>query len=326
MPTTELDLAWFVHSAFSSSVSQESNSQLTENKFDGTTMLIEVASISEQSSKRFQSLRAINVNGRGLFPASHFQPADDFGGQFLSHAVFASLFDQHISELRTADEKLLHNSVLGEVQTQFYLASSPEYTFCTAAQWDSRKQIKQVQKFQIERPSKKVRDYVHLRRIEVKHELLTGNRKSEKELEDFYRDCTSVLVGASLSSDETVRLFQRSSELLRGIPETKLAKDFLDFRNMLGVVFNCGENPVTPSDYRQFMIDWNSAPQPIQGATEIEGLLWKWLYLNFPDDRNKYFHTGNMSKAVIDKKTQARSRRLKHLKIFLNDAVAKAKL
>ena len=114
--------------------------------------------------------------------------------------------------------------------------------------------------------------------------------------------------------------------MLSGIPDIKLAKDFLDFRNMLGVVFNCAVSSVTPSGYQQLMIEWNSAPQPSQGATEIQGLLWKWLYINFPKDRAKYFHDANESAAVINRKTKARNRRVEDLKDFLNDTIARAQL
>ena len=129
MSSTELNVAWFNQPAFQNLFKAESNSQLNENCFNSAQMRIDLADIRDQSLLRFKRLRKIDVAGQSLFPPNYFQPADDFGRQFLSHAVYASLLDQHISELHVVDDKLLNNSVLGELQTQFYLGSSPEHFF-----------------------------------------------------------------------------------------------------------------------------------------------------------------------------------------------------
>jgi len=334
----DLDAAWFTQLAFSTLFKTESNSQVNENKFNSSEMIMDAMSISEQSSKRFKSLRAINVDGQHLYPANQFQPADYFGQQFLSHAVYASLLDQHISILRAADQKLLHNSVLGEVQTQFYLDSSPAYFFYDAAEWDPRTLRDQIQEFQIKRPHEKVRDYVHLRRIKVKSEIENGGL-TKAEYEKYARyttarqeDADTNLDGGStageaqLNNAEVKSLFEKFSGLESEIYDHKLLKDFLDLKRVLSFFMNCSKEPVTPSDYQQFMIDWDKTPKPIRGATEIQKILWKWLYVSFPDDRNKYFHIEGESKTEINNKTQARTRRLKGLNQFLKNAVMRASL
>jgi len=336
MSTTELNVVWFAQPAFAHLVERESNLQLNENVFDSSEMIIDAMSISEQSSKRFKSLRAINVDGQYLYPAKYFQTADDFGEQFLSHAVYSSLFDQYIFKLRTADKKLLHNSVLGEVQNRFYMASSPDWFFRDRAEWDSRTLKKQVQKFLIERPHEKVRDYVHRRRIKVKREIETGGI-TEAEVKNYERykmvwqegaetnlDGGPTAVEAQLNNVEIMSLFEKLSGLERKISDKKLVKDLLDLQRVLSLFRDCSKEPVTPSDYQQFMIDWEKTPKPIRGATEIQKILWKWLYVSFPDDRNKYFHKEGESETVINKKTQARSRRLKGLNEFLKNAVMEA--
>jgi hypothetical protein len=325
--TTVLNVDWFNQPAFPTACYEESNSQLNENEFDDDEMRIDVASARERTIKRFENLRAVKVNDQDLFPADHFQTADNFGGQFLSHEVYASLLDQYISKLRTADQKLLHNSVLGKIQNQFYCDSSPEYFFYGASLWDSRKLRDEREKFQIERPRKKVSDYVNLQKIKFTRQFLTGNRNPIKKKDDYLSQAVSpTQEAASLISAETVRLFEKYSDLLSVIPDIKLANDFQDLRNMLSIVFNCAENPVTPLAYQQFMDDWYSAPQPIQGALESQALLWKWLYMKFPEDRAKYFHDATDSATVINKKTKARSRRLEDLNNFLKDTIARANL
>ena len=97
-----------------------------------------------------------------------------------------------------------------------------------------------------------------------------------------------------------MRLFEKYSDLLSVIPDIKLADDFQDLRNMLSIVLNCSDNPVTPLAYQQFMDDWDSTPQPIQGALEIQAILWKWLYMKFPEDREKYFHNKTDSATEIN--------------------------
>lgn len=327
MSTTELNVDWFNQPAFPSAFDKESNSQLNENEFDGDEMRIDVARARERTIKRFENLRALKVNGEDLFPADHFRTADTFGGQFLSHAVYASLLDHHISKLHVADDKLLHNSVLGEVQTQFYLDSSPKYFFYYASSWDSRKRQNKIEAFRIQRPTEKVCDYVDFRKIKVVRQILTGNRNPIKKKDDYLSQAVNPSQeAASISSAETLRLFEEYSDLLSVIPDIKLADDFQDLRNMLSIVLNCADNPVTPLAYQQFMIDWNKAPQPIQGALEIQAILWKWLYMKFPKDREKYFHDATDSATVINRKTKARSRRLKDLNDFLNDTIARANL
>ncbi len=327
MSTTVLNVDWFNQPAFPTACYEESNSQLNENEFDGDEMRIDVARARERTIKRFENLRAVKVNDQDLFPADHFQTADNFGGQFLSHAVYASLLDHHISKLRTADQKVLHNSVLGEVQTLFYLDSSPKCFFDYASSWDSRKRQDKIEAFRIQRPTEKVRDYVNFQKIRVARQISAGNRNPIKEKGDHLSQAVNpTQEAASLSSAETVRLFEKSSDLLSVIPDIKLANDFQDLRNVLSIVFNCAENPVTPLAYQQFMDDWYSAPQPIQGALESQALLWKWLYMKFPEDREKYFHNKTDSATEINRKTKARSRRLKDLNDFLIDTIARANL
>jgi len=338
MSTTELNDVWFVQSAIAQSVGRESNIQLSENQFDPSTTLIEVASISQKALKRFEKLRAIKANDEILFPVTHLRPADHFGDQFLSHAVYASLLDQHIFKLCAADQKLLHHSVLGEVQTRFYMASSPEWFFYDRAQWDSRTLKKQVQKFLIGRPQEKVRDYVYRRRIKVKREIETGGTTTAevKNYEDYIMvwqegaesnlDGDSTAGEAQLNYSEVKSLSEKISGIESEIYDHKVQKDFLDLKRVLSLFMDCSEEPVTPSDYQQFMIDWDKTPKPIRGATEIQKILWKWLYVSFPDDRNKYFHIEGESKTEINNKTQARTRRLKGLNQFLKNAVMRASL
>lgn len=327
MPTTELHVGWFAQPAFSGSVNSESISQLNENDFDAAQMRIDVKNTSRQSSKRFQSLLEIKKeDGQALFPTNHFQPADDFGWEFLSHAVYTSLLDQHISKLRSGDVKSLHDSVLVEIQTQFYLDSSPACFFDDAYSWDSRELRDKIEEFQIDRPSERVRDYVSLRRIKVTRQISTGNRTPIKSRDYLSQADNLTQAAASQSSAETARLYRKLSQLPNRIPDNNLAKDFLDFTNALGVVLNCGANPVTQSAYQQFMIDWNSAPQPVQGATWIQALLWKWLYMSSPANRSKYFADANESDTVKHKKTVARSRRLKGLNDSISDYIARAQL
>ena len=338
MSTTELNDVWFAQSAIAQSVGRESNIQLSENQFDPSTTLIDVASISQQALKRFEKLRAIKANDEILFPVTHLQPADHFGDQFLSHAVYASLLDQHVFKLRAADQKLLHHSVLGEVQTRFYMASSPEWFFYDRAQWDSRTLKKQVQKFLIGRPHEKVRDYVYRRRIKVKREIETGGTTTAevKNYEDYImvwqEGADSNLNGGSTAGEAQLNysgvksLSEKISGIESEIYDHKLQKDFLDLKRVLSLFIDCSKEPVTPSDYQQFMIDWDNTPKPIRGATEIQKILWKWLYVSFPDDRNKYFHIQGESKTEINNKTQARTRRLKGLNQFLKNAVMRASL
>ena len=85
----------------------------------------------------------------------------------LHHHVLNKIVHHHISKLRTADQKLLHNSVLGEVQTLFYLDSSPKCFFDYASSWDSRKRQDKIEAFRIQRPTEKVRDYVNFQKIRV---------------------------------------------------------------------------------------------------------------------------------------------------------------
>ena len=121
-------------------------------------------------------------------------------------------------------------------------------------------------------------------------------------------------------------LLEKFRGLESEIYDHKLLKDFLDLKRVLSLFMNCSKEPVTPSDYQQFMIDWDKTPKPIRGATEIQKVLWKWLYVSFPDDRNKYFHIEGESKTEINNKTQARTRRLKGLNQFLKNAVMRASL
>ena len=338
MSTVELNIAWFSQPAFGLSVKRESHSQLNENVFDSSEMFIDATSISEMSSKRFESLRAITVNGLDLFPANHFDSADYFGEQFLSHAVFSSLFDQHIRKFRRADRKLLHNSVLGEVQTQFYLSSSPEYFFYDRAEWNSQLIEKNKQDFQIGRPSERVRDYVHLRRIEVRREIETGGLKSreygiyEQFLEAERRHAGNARSEESptgaprIDSTSASVLIEKFSGSESQISDKNLLKDFLDLMRALNLVKHCRNEAVTPSDYQQFMNDWENTPKAIRGATEIQQILWRWLYVSFPDDRHRYFHTEGDSESEVNKKTKARSRRLKKLNELLKNAAMRASL
>ena len=322
----DLEAAWFTQLAFSTLFKTESNSQLNENKFDSSEMFIDAMSISEQSSKRFKSLRAINVDGQHLYPANHFQPADYFGQQFLSHAVYASLFDQHISRLQRVEKLDFNRCVLGEIQNRFYRNSMPEDFFYDAASWGSKKRQNQIEKFQIGRPKPRVCDFIFSEKKEVKRRILSGNSVPIFD-SDFLEEADDPTQAAlPLIEKKTERLIKRLDELLMGATDNKLAKDLLDFTRVLGVVLSCGNADVTSPGYQQFMIDWDSAPKPIQGATSLQATLWKWLFVSFPDDRDKYFHSKGDSNSVINKKTKARSRRLEGLNTLIGDFMARAQV
>ena len=324
MSTTVLNGVWFAQPAIAQRVGRESNIQLSENQFDPSTMLIDVASIGQQSLERFEKLRAVKANNQVIFPANYFRPADHFGDQFLSNAIYTSLLDHHISKLRSGDIKSFHDSVLGEIQNQFFWDSSPAYFFSDAYSWDSGELRDKIEEFQIDRPSERVRDYVSLRRIKVTRQISKGNRTPFNSRDDLSQAYNPTQAAASQSSAQTARLYRKLSQLPKEIPDNNLAKEFLDFVNALGVVLNCGANPVTQAAYQQFMIDWNSAPQPVQGATWVQALLWKWLFISFPANRSKYFAVANEPDIDKHKKTVARSRRLKGLNDLISDYIERA--
>ena len=325
MSTTELNDVWFAQPAFSNSFDKESNWQISENEFDGSMMMIDATSISQQSLERFKNLRAIKVDSQILFPASHFDDADDFGWQFLSHGVYQFLLDRHIAELQSKSSKTFTLSVLGEIQNQFYVESWPEYFFYDAAEWDVRKRQTKIEEFRIKRPSIKVCDYVVDQKRKVIQKVSSGNRIRIKASDPLAQADNSTNAAESLSSIEIESLFQKLTELLTEITDNKLAEDFLDFTNALGVVLNCSGDAVTRDRYQHFMEEWNDAPQPIRGATWIQGLLWKWLYVRFSNERSKYFHGENESDSVKHKISMARSRRLENLNEFLKSAVMRVK-
>jgi hypothetical protein len=319
--TTELNDVWFAQSTCLQSAAGEFQSQLSENQFDGSTMFIDSASISQQSLTRFKKLRAVEVNGQALFPASHFDDADDFGWQFLSHAVYECLLDRHIADLQSKSSKTFMLGVFGEIQNQFYFESWPQYFFYDAAEWDVRKRQTQIEEFRIERPSKKVCDYVVNQKRKTIQKISTGNRVPTKTRDPLAQADSSTYVTESLGTYDVDFLLQRLTELLTEITDKKLAVDFLDFKGALGVVLKCSGVAVTPDRYQELMEEWNDAPQPIRGATWIQGLLWKWLYVRFPNERSKYFHGDNDSDSVKHKVSVARSRRLENLNEFLKSAV-----
>ncbi len=324
MSATALNDLWFTQQRFSDLFDQESNSQLNENLFDGSTMLINANGISQQSLRRFKNLRAVAVNGQALFPASHFDDADDFGWQFLSHAVYEALLDDHITDLKSKSSKTFTLGVLGEIQNQFYIESWPEYFFYDAAEWDAQERQSKIEKFRIARPSVKVCDYVADQKKKTIRKISTGKRVQTKKGAPLSQADNSTYASALLNMDDIDVLFQRLTELLTEITDNKLAEDFLDFKCALGVVLKCGGDAVTPDRYQQFMKDWNDAPQPIRGATWIQGLLWKWLYVRFPDERSKYFHCENDSDSVKHKISVARSRRLENMNELLKNAAMRA--
>lgn len=321
----KLDDAWFTHTALTASFEKESNSQLSENEFYGSTMMIDRASISQKSLERFKNLRAVEVNSQALFPANHFDDADDFGWQFLSHAVYQFLLDRHIAELQSKSSELLMRCVLGEIQNEFYVESWPEYFFYEVAEWDVQKRQTKIEEFRIGRPSIKVRDYIVNQKRKVIQKVSTGNRSRNKARDPLAQADNSTNAAESLSSFEIETLFQKLTELLTEITDNKLAEDFLDFTNALGIFLNCSGDAVTQDRYQQFMLTWNAAPQPIRGATWIQGLLWKWLYVRFPNERPQYFHGANDSDSVKHKISMARSRRLENLNEFLKSAVMRVK-
>lgn len=325
MSSTELNDVWFAQPAFSSSFDKESYWQLSENEFDGSTMLIDAVSISQQSLKRFKNLRAVEVNSQALFPAGHFDDADDFGWQFLSHAVYQFLLDRHIAELQSKSSELLMRGVLGKIQNEFYVESWPEYFFYEAAEWDVRKRQTKIEEFRIGRPSIKVCDYIVVHTRKVSQKVSTGNRSRNKARDPLAQADSSTNVSALFDTDDIDLLYQSMTELLTEITDNKLAEDFLDFTNALGIFLNCSGDAVTQDRYQQFMLTWNAAPQPIRGATWIQGLLWKWLYVRFPNERQQYFHGANDSDSVKHKISMARSRRLENLNEFLKSAVMRVK-
>lgn len=325
MSTTILNVDWFTQTEFTASFDKESNSQLSENKFYGSTMMIDKASISQQSLERFKNLRAVEVNNQALFPASHFDDADDFGWQFLSHAVYQFLLDRHIAELQSKSSKTFTFSVLGEIQNQFYVESWPEYFFYEAAEWDDRKRQTKIEEFRIGRPSIKVCDYIVVQIRKVSQKVSTGNRSRNKARDPLAQDDSSTDVSAPLDADDIDLLYQSMTELMTEITDNKLAGDFLDFTNALGIFLNCNGDAVTQDRYQQFMLTWNDAPQPIRGATWIQGLLWKWLYVRLPNERSQYFHGANDSDSVKHKISVARSRRLENMNEFLKRAVMRVK-
>ena len=287
-------------------------------------MLINAAGISQQSLKRFKNLRAGEVNSQALFPASHFDDADDFGWQFLSHAVYECLLDGHITDLQSKSSKTFLHGVLGEIQNQFYFESWPEYFFYDVATWDAQTRQTQIEKFRIGRPSPKVCDYVADQKRKTIRKISTGNKAQTRKGDPLSQADNSTNASALLNTDDIDVLFQRLTELLTEITDNKLAEDFLDFKGALGIVLKCGGDAVTPDRYQQFMKEWDKAPQPIRGATWIQGLLWKWLYVRFPDERSKYFHGGNDSESVRHRVSVARSRRLENLNEFMKSAVIRA--
>ena len=324
MSATELNDVWFAQSTCLQSAAGEFQSQLSENQFDESTMFIDAASISQQSLTRFKKLRAVEVEGHILFPSSHFDDADDFGWQFLSHAVYECLLDGHIADLQSKSSKTFLHGVLGEIQNQFYFESWPEYFFYDVAEWDAQKRQTKTEEFRIERPSRKVCDYVVEQKRKTIRKISTGKRIQTTKGEPLSQADSSTYVTESLGTDDIDFLFQRLTELLTEITDNKLAEDFLDFKNALGVVLKCGGVAVTPDHYQELMKEWNDAPQPIRGATWIQGLLWKWLYVRFPNERSKYFHGENDSDSVKHKISMARSRRLENLNEFLKSAVMRA--
>ena len=325
MSTTELNDVWFAQTAFTASFDKESNSQLSENEFYGSTMMIDEASISQQSLERFKNLCAVEVNSQALFPASHFDDADDFGWQFLSHAVYKFLLDRHIAELQSKSSELLMRSVLGKIQNKFYVESWPEYFFYEAAEWDVQKCQTKKEEFRIGRPSIKVCDYIVVQTRKVSQKVSTGNRSRIKARDPLAQADSSTNVLALLDTDDIDLLYQSMTELMTEITDNKLAGDFLDFTNALGIFLNCSGDEVTQDRYQQFMLTWNAAPQPIRGATWIQGLLWKWLYVRFPNERPQYFHGANDSDSVKHKISVARSRRLENMNEFLKSAVMRVK-
>ena len=325
MVKIKLDDAWFTQTALTASFEKESNSQLSENEFYGSTMMIDEASIRQQSLERFKNLCAVEVNNQALFPASHFDDADDFGWQFLSHAVYQFLLDRHIAELQSKSSKPFTFSVLGEIQNQFYVESWPEYFFYEAAEWDVRNRQTKIEEFRIKRPSIKVRDYIVVQTRKVSQKVSTGNRSRIKARDPLAQADSSTNVSALLDTDDIDLLYQSMTELMTEITDNKLAGDFLDFTNALGIFLNCSGDEVTQDRYQQFMLTWNAAPQPIRGATWIQGLLWKWLYVRFPNERPQYFHGANDSDSVKHKIAMARSRRLENLNEFLKSAVMRVK-
>ena len=324
MPTTALNDLWFTQQQFSDLFDRESNSQLNENQFDGSTMLINVAGISQQSLKRFKNLRAVEVNGQALFPASHFDDADDFGCQFLSHAVYESLLDGHIADLQSKSSKTFTLDVLGEIQNQFFFESWPEYFFYDAAGWDARKRQRKIEEFRIGRPSLKVCDYLIHQKRKTSQRISTGNRVKTKKGDPLSQADSSTNASALLDTDDIDFLFQRLTELLTEITDNKLAEDFLDFKGALGFVLKCSGDAVTPDRYQKLMKEWDDVPHPIRGATWIQGLLWKWLYVRFPNERSKYFHGENDSVSVKHKISVARSRRLENMNELLKNAAMRA--
>lgn len=324
MSTTALNDHWFTQPQFSALFDQESNSQLNENKFDGSTILINAVGISQQSLKRFENLRAVEVNGQALFPASHFDDADDFGWQFLSHAVYEFLLNEHITDLRSQSPDLYMLGVLGKIQNEFFCESWPENFFYDVAEWDARTRQTKIEDFRIGRPSLKVCDYVVKHKRKTTWKISTGNKVQTKKGAPLSQADSSTYVTESLDSADIDFLFERLTELLTEITDNKLAEDFLDFKGALGIVLKCGGDAVTPDRYQQFMKEWNDAPQPIRGATWIQGLLWKWLYVRFPNERSKYFHDENDSESVKHRVSMARSRRLENLNEFLKSAVRRA--
>jgi len=324
--TTALNDHWFTQPQFSALFDQESNSQLNENEFDGSKLSFNAVGISKQSLKRFENLRAVEVNGQALFPASHFDDADDFGWQFLSHAVYENLLDDHITDLKSKSSETHTLSVLGEIQNRFYFESWPEYFFYDVATWDARTRQTKIEEFRIGRPSDKVCKFVADRRRSTSRCISTGKRVQTKKGDPLSQADNSTNASALLNTDDIDVLFQRLTELLTEVTDNKLAEDFLDFKGALGVVLKCGGDAVTPDRYQQFMKEWNDAPQPIRGATWIQGLLWKWLYVRFPRERSKYFHDENDSDSVKHKVSMARSRRLENLNEFLKSAAMRASL
>jgi hypothetical protein len=213
MSTTELNDVWFAQPVIAQSVGRESNIQLSENQFDPSATLIDVASISQKALKRFEKLRAVKANNQVIFPANHFRPADSFGEQFLAHAVYEFLLNKHIAYLQSKSSKTFMLGVLGEIQNQFFYDSSPAYFFCDAYSWDSQKLRDKIKKFQIDRPSEGVRDYVSLRRIKVTQKISTGNRTRIKSRDYLSQADNLTQAAASQSSTETARLYLKLSQL-----------------------------------------------------------------------------------------------------------------
>jgi len=324
-----LDELWFHRAAFSAESDYERDWQLSENDFNAGSYSVGSRHIQTAAKNRFLALDGITIAGARLFSSTDFQPAWQVGKEFLSHAVYANLLDQHIKQLRNQGRKNSEKySVLGAIQNDFFIDSEPKHYFYGAQLWSEKKLASKRDKFEIDRPKLGVRKFVLKQSVRVKRKILTGYRTYERigngfdglPEPDLSTEEQSLLDDEVSKVDEVSKdLVGRLDELLETVTDSNLASDLLSLIGILRVRIECVDCPVTPPQYQQIMDDWNIAPKPKKRATLLQAVLWRWLFVVSPGDRSKFFSQDGDSETDKDRKAQARHRRLKDLTNHIED-------